>query len=75
MGPPWIGGAFAALLSQWNVKPRFGAVGKHGSIAITERVIKTLKYEWLRCVPTIKGYDHLTHLCTKFESWSNTDSD
>ena len=33
------------LLSQWNIKPRVGAVGKHGSIAVTERVIKTLKYE------------------------------
>ncbi|MCF6176130.1 MAG: DDE-type integrase/transposase/recombinase [Victivallaceae bacterium] len=26
-----------------NINPRFGAVGKHGSIAITERFIKSLK--------------------------------
>ena len=25
-------------------------MGKHGSIAVTERVIRTLKYEWLRRV-------------------------
>lgn len=68
----FIGAVFAELLKQWNIKSRFGAVGKHGSIAVTERVIKTLKYEWLRCVPLIKGFDHLTSLCTEFESWYNT---
>jgi transposase InsO family protein len=67
----FVGDAFAALLSQWNIKPRVGAVGKHGSIAVTERVIKTLKYEWLRCVPIIKGFDHLTSLCSEFENWYN----
>jgi putative transposase len=67
----FIGAVFAELLKQWNIKPRVGAVGKHGSIAVTERVIKTLKYEWLRNVPIIKGFDHLTSLCTEFESWYN----
>jgi transposase InsO family protein len=47
------------------------AVGEHGFIAVTERVIKTLKYEWLRGVPLIKGLDHLVSLCTEFESWYN----
>ena len=68
----FTGDAFAELLRQWNIKPRFGAVGKHGSIAVTERVIKTLKYEWLKRVPLIKRFDHLTSLCTEFESWYNT---
>lgn len=67
----FIGDVFAELLRQWTIKPRLGAVGKKGSIAVTERVIKTLKYEWLRCVPLIKGFDHLTSLCTEFESWYN----
>jgi transposase InsO family protein len=70
--PVFTGGAFAKLLDQWNIKPRFGAVGKSGSIAVTERVIKTLKYEWLRRVPLIKGFDHLTLLCSEFEDWYNT---
>jgi len=69
--PVFVGAAFAKLLEQWNIKPRFGAIGRHGSIAVTERVIKTLKYEWLRCVPIIKGFDHLTLLCSEFESWYN----
>jgi transposase InsO family protein len=67
----FVGDAFAALLSQWNIKPRFGAVGKRGSIAVTERVIKTLKYEWLKRVPLLKGFDHLTALCMEFEHWYN----
>ena len=70
--PVFVGNAFAELLKQWNIKPRFGAIGKSGSIAVTERVIKTLKYEWLRCVPIIKGFDHLTFLCSEFENWYDT---
>ena len=69
--PVFAGRAFAELLDRWNIKPRFGAVGKSGSIAVTERVIKTLKYEWLKRVPLIKGFDHLALLCTEFESWYN----
>ena len=48
-------GLFADLLCRWNVKQRFGAVGKHGSIAVTERVILTLKQEWLSRVSVIRG--------------------
>jgi len=68
----FAGGVFAELLRQWNVKPRLGAVGKHGSISVTERVIKTLKYEWLKRVPLIKGFDHLMLVCTEFETWYNS---
>ena len=67
----FAGDAFAALLQQWHIKPRFGAVGKSGSIAVTERVIKTLKYQWLKHVRLIKGFDHLIFLCTEFESRYN----
>jgi len=68
----FTGDVFAELLDGWNIKPRLGAVGKHGSISVTERVIKTLKYEWLRRVPIIKGFDHLTMLCEEFECWYNS---
>lgn len=63
--------AYADLLDHWDVKPRFGAVGKHGSIAVTERVNKTLKYEWLMRVPVIMGFDHLSCLCNEFSEWYN----
>jgi putative transposase len=37
--------------AQWckarGIGPRFGAIGQHGSIAIVERFIRSLKYEFL----------------------------
>ena len=62
---------FRGLLRRWNVKQRFGAVGKHGSIAVTERVIHTLKHEWLRRVPVIRGFDHLARLLDDFDLYYN----
>ncbi len=69
----FIGAAFKELLDSWRVKHRFGAVGKHGSIAVTERVIKTLKYEWLFRVPLIRGFDHLEQLCVSREDKASKD--
>ena len=63
---------FGDLLWRWNVKQRFGAVGRHGSIAVTERVIRTLKYEWLRRVPVIRGLDHLEILLADFVCYYNS---
>ena len=70
-GSVFTGGPFAELLDSYKIKPRLGAVGKHGSISVTERVIKTLKYEWLKRVALIKGIDHLTERCSEFEIWYN----
>jgi transposase InsO family protein len=44
---------FRAWCEKRDVKPRFGAVGKHGSIAVTERFIRTLKEEGLRRLPLV----------------------
>jgi len=68
----FISGAFAELLTRWDIRQRFGAVGKHGSIAVTERAILTLKYEWLRRVPLIRGLDHLVALLDDFALYYNT---
>jgi transposase InsO family protein len=62
----FLSDAFQELLIPWEVKQRFGAVGKHGSIAVTERVILTLKHEWLKRVPVIRGLDHLGQLLIDF---------
>ena len=67
----FTGEVFAELLGKYNIKPRLGAIGKHGSIAVTERANKTLKYEWLKRVALIKGIDHLTELCNDFQIWYN----
>jgi hypothetical protein len=39
---------YRAWCKQHGVKPRFGAIGKHGSIALIERCIRSLKEECLR---------------------------
>ena len=67
----FTGAPFTDLLKRFNVKRRLGAIGQHGSIAVTERVIKTFKYEWLRRVPLIKGYEHLTEISVSFVHWYN----
>jgi len=67
----FVGDLFAELLRHWNVRQRFGAVGKHGSIAVTERAILTLKQKWLRRVPVIRGLDHLGQLCDDFTEYYN----
>ena len=38
--------AFRTWCRRSKIKPRYGAVGKHGSIAIIERFIRSLKYEY-----------------------------
>ena len=70
-GGVFIGEVFAELMDTYKILHRFGAIGKHGSIAVTERVNKTLKYEWLKRATLIKGIDHLTDLCKEFELWYN----
>jgi transposase InsO family protein len=67
----FISDAFQELLILWDVQQRFGAVGKHGSIAVTERVILTLKYEWLKRVPVIRDLDHLSQLLQDFTIYYN----
>jgi transposase InsO family protein len=63
--------AFTESLANWNIKHPFGAIGKHSSIAVTERAIKTLKYEWLERASLLKGFDHLAKLCESFADWYN----
>ena len=70
-GSVFTSAAFREFLDSYNVKIRYGAIGQHGSIAVTERVIQTLKYEWLKKVAIIRGYRHLTHLCESFTEWYN----
>lgn len=44
---------FKAWCRHKGIKPRFGALGQHGSIAVTERLILTLKQNlaWLPLIP------------------------
>ena len=69
--PVFTSAAFKEFLGKWQVRQRFGAVGEHGSIAVTERVVLTLKQEWLRRVPIIRGMDHLIALLDDFSEFYN----
>ena len=47
-GPQFWCDAFKRWCKRRGIRPRFGAVGKHGSIAVIERFIRSLKGECLR---------------------------
>ena len=54
-----------------GARPRFGAIGKHGSIAVIERFIRSLKHEHLRriLVPFQRG--RLVTLIASYQRWYN----
>jgi transposase InsO family protein len=54
-----------------SIKPRFGAVGKHGSIAITERFIKSLKYECTNLISVPLTLDDMRHEVALYFIWYN----
>ncbi len=47
-GSVFTSAAFREFFDYNRVKLRYGTVGEHGSIAVTERVIEIFKYEWLK---------------------------
>jgi len=55
-----------------NIKPRFGAVGKTGSIAVVERLILTLKDGCTRClIPVPSRRQNLREELARFIEWYN----
>jgi len=44
---------------------------RHGSIAVAERAIFTLKQEWLRRVRVIRGLNHLSQVLDDFSEYYN----
>jgi len=56
-GPQFWCDEYPEWCDRRDIKPRFGAVGQHGSIAIIERLIRTLKQSlrWLPLVPLQRG--------------------
>jgi len=47
-GPQFWCDGFKRWCKRCGIRPRFGAIGKHGSIAVIERFIRSLKQEGLR---------------------------
>lgn len=54
-----------------EVKPRFGAIGKYGSIAVVERFIRSMKEEGLRRILVPAGFDQMRHELNLYFTWYN----
>lgn len=50
---PQFGEDYRAWCDQHGVRPRFGAVGEHGSIAVIERFFRSLKTEMVQKLPWV----------------------
>jgi len=70
-GSVFTNAAFREFMDSNRVKIRYGAIGEHGRFTVKERVLETLKYEWLKKIAIIRGYQHLVKLCSEFTEWYN----
>jgi len=56
---------------QNNMKTRFGVIGKHESVAVTERLVKTLKFECTRLISIPLNLKAMRYELALFFSWDN----
>jgi putative transposase len=64
---------FRAWCARWSVQPRFGAIGRYGSIAIVERFWRSLKHEafgFCFRVPPL-GSSQMRNACDAYLEWFN----
>ena len=54
-----------------DIKPRYGAVGKHGSIAVTERYHRTLKTEFTRRILVPTSCEDFNREMNLWKTWYN----
>jgi Integrase core domain len=62
---------FIAWCGRHGVKPRFGAIGRHGSIAVIERFMRTLKSEGPRRVLVPLRLDEMCSAVASVVGWYN----
>jgi transposase InsO family protein len=67
----WPCGGYRKWCKRRRIKPRFGAVGKHGSIAVIERFIKTLKDEATRRLLVPLHRETFRRELLLFKDWYN----
>ena len=70
-GKQFTGDAFKRLLVQFGTEHREGAVGQHGSIAVTERFIKSVKDEALRIILMPLQLDKIRREVELYFEWYN----
>ena len=63
--------AFKHWCDRHNIKPRFGAVGQHGSIALIERFILSFKNECTRVIFVSPHRNAFRQELTLFSQWYN----
>jgi transposase InsO family protein len=63
--------AFKDWCSRLKIRPRFGAVGKHGSIALIERTILSLKNEYTRKIFVPLRLKDMQSELSFYASWYN----
>ncbi|MCZ6690612.1 MAG: integrase core domain-containing protein [Planctomycetota bacterium] len=59
------------FLDPTGIRPRFGAVGKHGSVAIVERFILSMKSECTRVIPVPLGRERFRRELSFYAGWFN----
>jgi putative transposase len=70
-GPQFWCDAFKGWCDRHGIKPRFGAVGQHGSIAVVERFILSLKNECTRVILVPLHREALRLELTLYTCWHN----
>ena len=62
---------FKSWCERRGIRPRFGAVGKHGSVAIVERFILSMKSECTRVIPVPLELEQLRGELSFYVGWFN----
>ena len=70
-GPQFANAGFKAWCKRKNIRPRYGAIHRYGSIAVIERFIKSLKEEWLRRVTIPLRLEAMRNDLSAYVSWFN----
>jgi transposase InsO family protein len=68
---PQFGTEYRDWCKERGVKPRFGAIGKHGSIAVTERAIRSIKDEGIRPTTVPLALVAMCKLTSLYAYWYN----
>ncbi len=70
-GKEFISQAFKDWCRPKGIRPRYGAVGKHGSIAIVERFIRSMKSECTRRITVPFRLASMRHELGCYATWYN----
>ena len=68
---PFDCNAFKKWCKRKDIRPRYGAVGKHGSIAVVERFIRTMKTECTRKILVPYRLDGIREELAYYVAWYN----